>query len=110
MAAMTDEEVSDARRFLKDGNVEVEIEPIDALDLQRDMLAQHRGDRACYFHGGLQRGFGLRGHSPQCGSTTQTTIVALKQHALEPFSRHRESRRPKPAAWLRDQRARYASL
>ena len=37
-----------ARRVLQLGDIEVQVHPVDALDLQRDVVGEHVGDAARY--------------------------------------------------------------
>jgi hypothetical protein len=44
---MVDPEVPDTTFTLQDRDVEVEVEAVDALDLQGDVLVEYLGDAAC---------------------------------------------------------------
>ena len=50
MASYLTEEVRRAGRTLKQRHVDVEIEPIDAFELQRRVLGQYLGGASCYLH------------------------------------------------------------
>ncbi len=53
MPPMVDPEMPDTSRALQDGHVEIQVQPIEGLDLQGDVLPQNFRDGACYRHGGL---------------------------------------------------------
>ena len=50
MATYLTEEVRHAARALQQRHVDVEIQPVDAFELQRRMLAQYLRGAACYLH------------------------------------------------------------
>ena len=65
MASVVDEEVPDALWGLEDRHVQVQVQPVDALDLQGDVLAQNFRNTTCYCHGGLLVSQVLQGPLPR---------------------------------------------
>src|SRR5205823_7284506 len=49
-APVDTEEVGHPRRGLQLRDIHVQIHPVDALDIQRDLLLQNCGNRLCYAH------------------------------------------------------------
>ena len=58
-------EVGDARLSLEDRHVQVEVHPVDALDLQGGVLVENLGHAACYSHPR-----GLRRNKPRVATST----------------------------------------
>jgi hypothetical protein len=54
MASVLLEEPSNAARVLQDRYVQTEIEPVDALELELDMVIEDLRNAAWYRHGGLR--------------------------------------------------------
>ena len=54
MAAVEAPEVGDALLGLEAGDVEVEVHPVDAFELEGDVFAEDFGDGLWYLHGGLR--------------------------------------------------------
>lgn len=52
---------------LEHGHVQIEVEPIDAVEAKPAVLLEDSRDTVCYGHGGLRSSTASRGHQPQSG-------------------------------------------